>query len=106
MLDEVTSSQRYTNAVSAQAGKFLDAERTPSAQVLKAMQADDRPFFRFAMHQAESLKEAFLARPLSTAEQQAFAQSTQASLQKQADIEAADDEDFTTFLKGYLAIPG
>lgn len=94
----------FQAALQAQRLKVSNPERTPSAQVLAALKAQQVPFFRFAMNQAQAHHDAFAARPLTPAQKDQFDKLRKQSLARQAEIEAADTRPFDEFLKGYLAL--
>lgn len=104
MLDQVHDTSSYQAACQAQMDKVTDPEQTPSAQIIAAIKESRRPFFRIAMDQAELFSKQFQEHPLDAEKSAAFAQRSTESLQRQAEIEAADTEPFPEFLQKYLAI--
>jgi glutamate--cysteine ligase len=104
VLDSASDTDRYTKTTTTQRHKVEHPESTPSAQVLAEMQT--QPFFKFSMARAEALQQSFAQAPLQSDLFAEYVQTTATSLEKQAAIEAADKDDFSTFLEGYLAIPG
>ena len=104
LLDSASDTDRYTETTALQRHKVKHPETTPSAKVLAEMQT--QPFFKFSMARAQALQQSFAQAPLQAETFAEYVQTTNTSLKKQAAIEAADTDDFSTFLEGYLAIPG
>ncbi len=105
LLDHNESGTPHTAALAAQAAKLEDAQLTPSARILTAMQEQGIPFFRFSMNQALAHRSFFAERPLNPDERAQFEAGVRDSLTRQRNIEAADDVSFEAFLEDYLAIP-
>ncbi len=104
LLDDATGSDLYRHALTEQTGKIRQPSLTPSARVLAVMQTQGIPFFRFAMNQSIAHKGYFDEHPMR-GEQLAEHQATsEQSLARQQEIEAADKVDFDAFLKDYLAL--
>ena len=104
LLDEATRSDLYRHALTEQTSKIRQPSLTPSARVLAVMQTQGIPFFRFAMNQSIAHKGYFDEHPMR-GEQLAEHQATsEQSLARQQEIEAADKVDFDAFLKDYLAL--
>ncbi|MEQ9452635.1 MAG: glutamate--cysteine ligase [Pseudomonadales bacterium] len=106
LMDEVSSSTHYSSAWQTQQARLDDPSLTPSAQVLAEMQQLAQPFFRFSMNRAQEIKETYLSDGLPAELATRYAQTSRDSVTRQQEIEAADSEDFETFLQGYLALPG
>ena len=92
-------------SLATQKGRVADPEQTPSARVLANMRDASIPFFRFSMDRALEHGAHFAALPLSEATHGEYVRTATESLQHQADIEAADVEEFAAFLDDYLALP-
>ena len=86
-----------------QLAKVQDPDLTPSAQTLAEMRANGEDFFDFAQRRSLAHRETLSARPLSPEREAEFAELCAASIRRQAEIEAADDVDFDTFLRRYFA---
>lgn len=102
-LDELHGGNDYINVSKAQRAKVHDSSLTPSAQILADMKAKQQSFGQFALSLAKAHDHYFRNRPLTTAEQQALIATCTLSQQQQADIEAADDIDFDTYLSHYFS---
>ncbi len=103
LLDQVDAGTRYQNAIAAQQVKLDDASQTPSAQILAVMLADNLKYSEFVMQQAQKHREELLSQPLTETQLQTLNESSQASLEEQRQIEAADEVDFDTYLENYAA---
>lgn len=105
LLDQAHNTNDYANSVADAVARVDDPGRTPSAQVLQAMENNNIPFFRFSMSQAEHLKQQFLQTPMAASKVADFKAESAASLARQKAVEAADTQSFDEFLIDYLAIP-
>ena len=103
-LDEAQQHNGYSTALKAQEAKLHNSELTPSAQVLKQMQSEQIPFFRFSMNKAIQHAQDMQATPLKAAELANAQQQVSESFQKQQAIEDADTVPFDEFLKDYIAL--
>ena len=90
-------------SLARQRAKVLDPDLTPSARMLAEMRAREESFFALAQRLSHAHRRALLARPLAPERLAMFEDLTRSSLHRQAQIEAADDVDFDTFLARYLA---
>ncbi|HET7176688.1 MAG TPA: glutamate--cysteine ligase [Gammaproteobacteria bacterium] len=103
LLDGDEATCPYTRSLGAQRAAVEDAELTPSARVLKDMRAHGESFFRFAERMSETHRRRFLAEPLPASAEARFVAEAAASLQEQADIEAADRLSFDDYLHQYFS---
>ncbi len=104
MMDADSERDDYTAAARAQAELVQEADATPSARILQDLRDEGIGFFRYALNRAREHKDYFAAlEPLAPEKQAAFEAETRASLERQAEIEAADDIDFQTYLDDYYA---
>ena len=103
-LDEAQQHNGYSASLKAQEAKLHNSELTPSAQVLKQMQSEQIPFFRFSMNKAIQHAQDMQATPLKAAELANAQQQVSESFQKQQAIEDADTVPFDEFLKDYIAL--
>ena len=101
-MDEATNTTQYTHALRQQCAKVKDASLTPSAQYLAKMKEDDLEFAELTLALAKQRAEE-LRQPLEPNLNEEMTQQSQQSLIQQAEIEAADTIDFTSFLKQYLS---
>ncbi len=94
----------YSTAVALQREVCLDPERTPSAQILDRMSDSGLSFSAFAMGESQAQQAYFHAlKPLPTEKYKLFADEAQASLRRQAVIEANDHEAFEQYLQRYFS---
>lgn len=99
LLDKVQNTLVHKQAVLRQREKVEDAELTPSAKVLQRMRELKTTYFRFAMNQSLANSDYFRSLKLTEEALEAFKAQTRESFKEQARIEAADTDDFLTFLK-------
>lgn len=102
--DTADGSTAYTQALAAQQAKVQDPSLTPSAQVLTDMQAQQIPFFRLTMQQAEKFRTAALAEPLEADVQMEYEEVSAHSLREKDALESAESVTFDDFLEQYLAL--
>lgn len=98
MLDDIHAGSSYADSVAAQLAKIDEPDKTPSGQILKDMQAQKVPFFRFAMNQALAHQAQFRAQALSDEDQQHFDSLAAESIASQAEIDKANQIDFDDYL--------
>jgi glutamate--cysteine ligase len=103
LLDEAHGGEHYAASLDHQLAKVADAERTPSARILREMRERNLPFFRLAMGYSEQWAAYFHDRRLSGDVLAQFERETQRSVQAQKDIEASDDLSFDQYLKKFYA---
>ncbi|MEZ5559248.1 MAG: glutamate--cysteine ligase [Pseudomonadales bacterium] len=104
LLDRVHGGDAYVHSWEEQANKVENPALTPSARVLEMMASQRIPFFRFTMNQSIAHKGYFDEHPLRDQQLEAFRAEAELSLEQQREIEAADSEDFASFLRRYLAL--
>ncbi|HYN77125.1 MAG TPA: glutamate--cysteine ligase, partial [Lamprocystis sp. (in: g-proteobacteria)] len=102
LLDGASDGPR-TGSLRRQRDKAQDPDATPSALMLAEMRANGEGFFEYAERLSCAHREELKARPLSPEREALFAGLAAESLQRQAQIEAADEVDFDTFLQRYFA---
>jgi glutamate--cysteine ligase len=103
LLDELHGDDLYTYSLDQQAAKLADPALTPSARMLEIMRSQKIPYFRFVMNQSIAHKGYFDEHPLRDRSLLEYEQLARASIDRQHELEAADDVDFDTFLESYLA---
>ncbi len=103
LLDAGHADTPYGAAVAAQRAKVLDPEATPSAAMLRDMRERGEGFYAFARRLSGEHRGYFLERPLAPARAAEFAREAEQSLARQAELEAADTQDFDSFLAAYFA---
>jgi len=104
LLDYGDPTKPYTKALAAQAQKLADVEATPSARLLKEMQGTGESFFELALRMSRTYKSYFTElHPPNETRIQEFTAEAEASLEAQAEIEAAPQAPFREYLAAYLA---
>jgi glutamate--cysteine ligase len=107
MIDKGEGGDAYSQAVSQQAALIEDADKTPSARVLDSMREQDSSFFEFAMNAARGHKEYFSQlEPLGSDRLAAYEAEALQSLERQAEIEQADQMGFDEYLVKYYSEQG
>ena len=94
----------YQAAVSAQLEAVADTDATPSARILTDLRDQNLGFYHYAMQRARDHREYFASlAPLSPERQSMFEDEARRSLERQAEIEAADSIGFDEYLAAYYA---
>ena len=101
LLDRSQGSDEHIRAIAAQQAKVDDSSLTPSAQVLEAMRRHGESFSQFALRQTRQHAEDFRGRALSDADVAWFDEAARSSLAQQTEMEAADTQDFDSFVEEY-----
>ena len=92
----------YTQAVQVQMAAVEDPDKTPSARILKSLRDEGMSFFRFAQECATRNRDYFAELvPLTEDRQELFDREARESLERQQQIEAADEIDFEEYLANY-----
>ena len=104
LLDRSHGGDQHARALAAQQAKVADSSLTPSAQVLEAMRRNGESFSQFALRQTRQHAEQFRAQPLDDSQAAAFEAAARESLAQQAAIEAADNQDFDSFVEEYQRV--
>jgi glutamate--cysteine ligase len=100
LLDTKQNVSHYNAALTSMNARVDDAALTPSAQVLATMKQKNQSFCDFASEQAQTIAKTHTAiLPAETLQE--WQQLAQKSLQKQQDIERADDVNFDQYLAEY-----
>jgi glutamate--cysteine ligase len=103
LLDEGEVQKPYTAALELQEAKVLDPTLTPSARSLEELKTSGESFADFALRMSRLHKSYFLElHPPNEQRLAEFASEAEASLQKQAEIEASDRMTFDQFLANYF----
>lgn len=97
-LDDTVTTGEYSKCLAEQIAKIDSPENTPSARILNDMREQSIPFFRFAMDQAISHRESFIAAPLSAEEITNFNSMSAQSVKDQLALERADKLSFDEYL--------
>lgn len=101
IFDAAHNTHKYSDSIGAQRIKIVNAEQTPSAQVLHDMHEQKLTYVRFADQLSRQHREMFLSRPLSHDVYKHMQDEAAQSLHKQADVEAADTLSFEQYLERY-----
>ena len=103
-LDAVHGGTQYGDALRAALAALDDPDSLPSARVLAAMSASHGDSFTsFVCAQSESTRRTLLGLPWSAAQQAQFDRMTQASIEAQKRIEAADTLPFEIYREQYVS---
>ena len=104
LLDHGEPTRPYATALEQQRAKIEEVERTPSARLLAEMRQSGESFFQLSQRMSKMHKDYFLdLYPPNERRLAEFAAAAQESHEEQARIEAADKQDFDTYLAHYLA---
>ena len=103
LLDRDASVHQYCEALQKQRAKINDADLTPSARMLAEMDQNGEEFYHFAMRKSREHRDWFATRPLDDDKRARYESWAQDSIERQADIESADEVPFETFLENYFA---
>lgn len=103
ILDRVNNCSDYTSSLQTQVARINDPSLTPSARMLDEMRKHEEGFFHYANRMSLKHMEYFKSRQLPVDRQKFFESIAKESLEKQKQIEAADNIDFDEFLRRYFA---
>ena len=103
VLDQGAEVHAYCDALQKQRAKIEDPDLTPSARMLADMADNREEFYHFALRMSQQHQQRFSERPLEAGRLAQFEETARRSLQKQREIEAADDISFETFMQNYFA---
>ena len=104
-LDSIHGGDAAARALAVQRARLDDPSRTPSARILDRMSRERVPFFRVAMDASQQHADYFRAVPLADDVATRLARESRESLDKQAEIEAADTVDFATYRRQFIDQP-
>jgi glutamate--cysteine ligase len=103
-IDETFGGAAYSEACQEMAKRVADPNVTPSARVLHAMARNhDNSYLRFILIESTLHKAMLQHIELPREVRERFARLAGESIQKQRELEAADEVDFETFRQRYLA---
>jgi glutamate--cysteine ligase len=104
LIDGEEGDGSYRDAVSVAASQVAEPDSTPSARVLQELRDSDASFFEFALDVARRHKSYFASiAPMPPERAQQIEREALESVQRQRDIEAADDISFEEYLARYFA---
>ena len=101
LLDAAHGGGGYRAAIAAQEARVADPSMTPSARMLEEMSRDGLPFYRFGLRYSERWAQYFRDRPLAAATLDSLEAESERSLSAQDELEAADSQDFASYLAAY-----
>lgn len=94
----------YAAAVANQRAAFDDAGRTPSARLLADLKTTGQSVFEYAMSLSRDYADYFRAMPSDmNTHFEMLTQESSASMQRQSEIEAADESSFEAYLERYFS---
>ncbi|NEV62905.1 glutamate--cysteine ligase [Thiorhodococcus minor] len=97
------SDGSHRQSLRRQSAKVADSELTPSAMMLSEMRERREGFFAMARRRSCEHQEYFKQQGLDEGGAQALDQWARVSIDRQREIEAADDQTFDDFLRAYAA---
>jgi glutamate--cysteine ligase len=103
LLDKDVEGFTYCSALQRQRAKIMDPDLTPSARMLAEMAENKEEFYHFALRMSQQHQQWFAERPLDAGKLASFEAAARDSIEKQRQIEQADDIPFATFLQNYFA---
>lgn len=104
VIDEHDDNDSYAQAVAALQVLTDDPNATPSARIIEELRSSGRGFFHFALEMSERHREYFASiTPINDSAQAEFREEAAASLQRQAEIEAADSISLDEYLEQYFS---
>jgi glutamate--cysteine ligase len=104
LIDRDEDDRSYRDAVLFAASQVTEPESTPSARLLQELYDSDCSFFEFALDVARRDKAYFSSiAPMPRERAQQIEREALESVQRQRDIEAADDISFEEYLARYFA---
>ncbi len=104
LLDKSSGGNEFASAVAAQSELLRNADVTPSARLLHELRSADCSFFEFALNAARGHRDYFASLvPMPEDRRTLFDQEASDSLQRQKEIEAADEIGFDEYLESYFA---
>ncbi|MEQ6916078.1 glutamate--cysteine ligase [Halomonas aquatica] len=102
LLDRQEEGEPHGEALAALAPRLDDPALTPSGQMLARLESTGESFLEAMLGLAREQAQGFRDTPMDPAREALFDEMVATSHTQQADIEAADDEDFDTFLARYF----
>lgn len=103
LFDQANGDKKYQQALATEAEKITHSALTPSAKILAKVANDNQSLTQIALSAASDYRAQLLANDYQEFSRQYFADTVAESLNKQAEIERADNVDFDTFLEEYFA---
>ncbi|MBU2706530.1 glutamate--cysteine ligase [Zooshikella marina] len=101
LLDDAHGANHHQESLQQELQKVENPELTPSGQLLHTLSEKQYSFSEFTLIQSKQHAETFKQTPIAADTQQMLEVLVKQSLQQQAEIEAAPQEAFETFLANY-----
>lgn len=101
LLDAAHGDSAYADALDQQRAKLAGAEELPSARVLRELGERGIAFSRLALTYSNHWAAHFREAAVDSQADAAFASEAAASRQRQAELEAAEQDDFDSYLDAY-----
>ena len=102
LLDRSHQGSPYMDALAEQCEKIIDPELTPSARMLKVMRDNGEGFYHFARRMSQQYFDYFKQVELTGEQRRYYDDLSQASLDKQALLEADTSVSFEEYLQRYF----
>ena len=103
LLDKANNSTKYQQVLKNEKAKLIDANLTPSAQILDIVVTKEGSLVGTALEMASGYREALLKQDYKVFDLQHFEDSVITSHQAQKNIEQSDEVNFDQFLAEYFA---
>ncbi len=103
LLDQGEPDQAYRTSLQRQQAKVADPDLTPSARMLQAMRDRGEGFFHFAQHLSRQHQDYFRGISPDSGREARFREQARLSLERQAEMEAREQQPFDQFLQAYFA---
>ncbi len=102
-LDAANTGRTYSAALATQKAAVRDPDKTPSARMLAEMRSNGEGFYDFALRMSQRHRDYYRDMQLDADRTRFFTEEVERSLQRQREIEAADDVPFDEYLQRYFA---
>lgn len=103
ILDRHCGSDSFTDSLQLQRARILDPDLTPSARILAQMSRNDQEFGCFSLNKSSEHKQFFRQRNLEPSVARQFQSMAKESLDKQQQLEEAQQLPFDEFLQHYFS---
>lgn len=101
-LDKNRLDKAYSQSLKNQEAAVNDPELTPSARMIREMRENKEGFYHFALRMSQKHRRYFKEVNMLPQQAHEFEELSKSSLQKQAEIEAQEQVDFSDFLQSYF----
>jgi len=105
LLDVANETRRYSDAVKAEMKKVANPALTPSGALLDELLKHDKDNGVYGLELAAGYQEQMKAFEYSNTDAKGFVDAAARSHAAQADVEAADNKDFDSFIRDYFSEP-